>query len=307
MANAAVEEFLSWLAVEKGRSANTLAAYRRDLAAYVAFLHKRGLGPETATRTDVEAYLAHLQAAAGAASSVARALASIRGLHRFLAWEGRSEADPAAELARPRVPGGIPKALSAHEVERLLAAPAGPGPLVLRDRAVLEVLYGSGIRISELTGMSLGDLELDDGLVRVLGKGAKERIVPLGSFARAAVEEWFGPSGRPLVMPSRWARRGDAEAVWLNARGGRLGRQGAWLIVRRWGGVAGLSGRLTPHVLRHSCASHLLDGGADIRVVQELLGHASIATTQVYTKVSPERLRAAYLEAHPRALQRPGR
>lgn len=311
------EEMLSWLAVEKGRSANTLAAYRRDLAAYEAWLRARpGSGDEAASKAGdasphagvgeavVAEYVVHLQGSGLAAASVARALVAVRSLYRFMAQEGGASDDPAAELRPPGVPQGIPKALSEAEVGSLLAAVTGAGPLALRDRAVLEVLYGTGVRISELTGLCLGDLWVDEQLARVMGKGGKERFVPLGRPARQALAQWTGPAGRPALVPRRWARRADADAVFLNSRGGRLTRQGAWGIVRQYGVLAGLSGRLTPHVLRHSCATHMLDHGADIRVVQELLGHASITTTQVYTRVSPERLRSAYLAAHPRARDR---
>ena len=199
------------------------------------------------------------------------------------------------------MPQGLPKALSEPEVERLLGAVVGEDAVARRDRAILEVLYGTGLRISELVGLSLSDISLDEALLRAFGKGSKERVVPLGRLARQALSSWLSPSGRGAFAPERWARRGDAEAVFLNARGGRLSRQGAWGIVRRYGERAGLAGRLTPHVLRHSCATHMLDRGADIRAVQELLGHASISTTQVYTRVSTERLRQVYDQAHPRA------
>jgi integrase/recombinase XerD len=199
------------------------------------------------------------------------------------------------------VPQGLPKALSEEEVERLLGAVVGENAVARRDRAILEVLYGTGLRISELVGLSLTDVSLDEGLLRAYGKGSKERVVPVGRFASQALGSWLSQSGRGALTPERWARRGDAEAVFLNARGGRLSRQGAWGIVRRYGEKVGLGSRLTPHVLRHSCATHMLDRGADIRAVQELLGHASISTTQVYTRVSTERLRQVYDEAHPRA------
>jgi len=229
---------------------------------------------------------------------------AVRTFHRFCATEGRSTNDPAADVAAPRVPAGLPKPLSEDEVGALLAAVTGERPVDRRDRAILEVLYGTGARISELVGLSLGDVDLDAGLARVFGKGAKERIVPVGRMARTALRQWLARGGRPLMEPDRWARRGDAEAMFLNARGGRLSRQGAWAIVRAHGERVGLGDRLSPHVLRHSCATHMLDHGADIRIVQELLGHASISTTQVYTKVSAERLRAVYDAAHPRALGR---
>jgi integrase/recombinase XerD len=297
------EEFLGWLVAERGRSANTVAAYRRDLAAYVGWL---GRDLSTATAADLERYVGALRAEGRAPASVARALVAVRSLHRFLAEEGGGPDDPGAAVEAPRVPRGLPKALSEDEVGQLLSAVTGTGPLDRRDRAILEVLYGTGVRISELVGLSLADLDLESGSLRAFGKGAKERIVPLVGMAREAVLDWLSPSGRPAVEPERWARRGDAAAVFLNARGGRLSRQGAWGVVRRYGDRVGLGERLTPHVLRHSCATHLLDHGADIRVVQELLGHASISTTQVYTLVSTERLRSAWAAAHPRAGTRSG-
>lgn len=300
-----VEELLSWLAVERGRSANTLAAYRRDLAAYNEFLVGRGLTPATVTEPVVEDYLAYLRAAGRAPASVARALVSIRSLHRFLEDEGEVAGNPAGEVHRPKVPSGLPKALSEAEVSSLLAAVTGDDAVARRDRAILEVLYACGLRVSELVGLSLADLDLAAGLLRAFGKGSKERIVPVGRLACEALDAWLAPGGRPQLVPERWARRGDAEAVFLNTRGGRLSRQGAWGIVRHHGGAVGLGGRLSPHVLRHSCATHMLDHGADIRVVQELLGHASISTTQVYTKVSATRLRQIYESAHPRAKRRP--
>ncbi len=300
------EEMLTWLAVEKGRSPNTLTAYRRDLAAYEAWLRPRweGSGADgmaMVTETTVAEYVAHLGRAGLAPASVARALVAVRSLHRFMVQEGAAVSDPSADLSPPPVPQGLPKALSEEEVASLLSSVTGQGPAQLRDRAVLELLYGTGMRISELTGLSLSDLALEEQLVRVLGKGGKERLVPVGRYARLAIDAWLGAGGRPAVTPKRWARRDDADALFLNLRGGRISRQGVWGIVRHYGQKVGLEGRLTPHVLRHSCATHLLDHGADIRVVQELLGHASIATTQVYTRVSPERLRAAYESAHPRA------
>ncbi|MEO7557084.1 MAG: site-specific tyrosine recombinase XerD [Acidimicrobiales bacterium] len=295
------EALLTWLAVERGRSVNTLAAYRRDLLAYTGWLRERDTVLADVTTPDVEAYVGALKATGKAASSVARASVVVRSLHRFLVDEGLVDSDPSADVDAPRVPSSIPKALSEDEIETLLRAIVGEGPLVLRDRAVLEVLYGTGIRISELVGLSLADVDLDAGLLRAFGKGAKERIVPVGRPAREALACWLDDPGRGAVAPERWARRGDAEAVFLSARGGRLTRQGAWLVVKRYGIRVGLGAKLSPHVLRHSCATHMLDHGADIRAVQELLGHASISTTQVYTKVTTERLWRAYDEAHPRS------
>ncbi len=298
------EDFLTWLRVEKGRSAGTLAAYRADLRAYWAWLGERGRAFEGITEADITDYVGHLRAAGRAPSTVKRSVVAVRSLHRFCALEGASGSDPAAEVAVPRVPRGVPKALTEDEIAGLLGAVVGEDALARRDRAILEILYGTGLRISELVGLSLGDVDLFEGLIRAFGKGARERLVPVGRCAAEATEAWLAPEGRPRLAPERWARRGDAEALFLNTRGGRLSRQGAWGIVRGYGDRVGLGARLTPHVLRHSCATHMLDHGADIRAVQELLGHASISTTQLYTLVSTERLWAVYRAAHPRAVAR---
>jgi integrase/recombinase XerD len=300
--SAEVEELLTWLRAERGRSTNTITAYRRDLLRYSAWLVECGRPLLEVQEDDISAYIAHLRSAGLADASVARATVAVRSLHRFLAEEGRVATDPAAQVERPRVPRGLPKALSEEEVGRLLAAAVGDEPIARRDRALLEVLYGTGVRVSELVGLSLGDVDLDSGLLRVVGKGNKERVVPVGGHAVRALVSWTGPGGRDGLVPARWRRRSDADAVFLGARGGRLTRQGAWDVLRRHARAIGLAGRLSPHTLRHSCATHMLDHGADIRAVQELLGHASISTTQVYTRVSTERLWEAYRAAHPRAI-----
>ncbi len=301
------EEFLSWMLAEKGRSANTLGAYRRDLRTYVAWLHARQLTLADVTGPTIEEYVVHLRGEGRAASSVARALVVVRCLHRFLSLEGYLGADPASGVEAPKVPQGLPRALAESDVASLISAVVGNDALARRDRAMLEVLYGAGLRISELVRLSLSDLDLQAGVLRAFGKGSKERVVPVAGMALEALEAWLSPAGRDQLVPERWARRDDAAAVFLNARGGRLSRQGAWGVVRRFGDRAGLGDRLSPHVLRHSCATHMLDHGADIRVVQELLGHASVSTTQVYTLVSTERLRQVYEDAHPRARGRPPR
>lgn len=294
------EEFLSWLVSERGRSANTLAAYRRDLDRYWAWLSKRGSTLADVDQAAVTAFIGERRRA-GAASSAARQVAAIRMLHRFLAEEGVRSDDPTEDIEGVRVPAGIPHPLLEEEVAALLAAPPANDPVGRRDRALLELLYATGARISEACGLSLGDFDREEQLVRLFGKGAKERIVPYGRYAAAAMDEWLGASGRPHLVPARWARRGDAEAVFLNLRGARLSRQAAWAIVKKYGNRIGIGAKLSPHVLRHSCATHLLDHGADLRIVQELLGHASISTTQVYTKVSQERMFDVYRSAHPRA------
>jgi integrase/recombinase XerD len=306
----ALAEYETWLRVERGLAPNSLAAYNRDLRRYADYLRRRGdTDPAEVSEAVVAQYVKELREARTddgapryAPSSVARAVAAVHSFHRFCVDEGLVGSDPSDNIGAPRVPQGIPKALTEAEVEALLAAVQGDSPRARRDRAILELLYAGGLRISELVGLERSDLDLREGLVRVLGKGSKERVVPVGRSARGALDDYLR-HGRPALERSArrpaGAARGDP--VFLNARGGRLTRQGAWLIVRGAGDRAGLGDRLFPHVLRHSCATHMLDHGADIRVVQELLGHASLSTTQVYTKVSPERLRAVYDLAHPRA------
>jgi integrase/recombinase XerD len=301
------EDYLTWLAVEKGRAHNTILAYRRDLIAFEAFLRESGLRVKDANSSAVERHVAHLLARGHGKASASRALTAVRGLYRFRAEEGMKDADPTSEVPAPRVGQRLPKAITEAEVLRLLEAASGKKPRDLRDKAMLELLYCTGMRIGELVGLSLGDIGWETGLVRVLGKGSKERLVPLGRFALTAVERWLDHGGRPEIAPRRWARKGDAEALFLNARGGRLTRQGAWEIIAKRARVAGLSDKVHPHVLRHSCATHMLARGADIRVVQELLGHASVTTTQIYTKISVEHLRSAYEAAHPRSKGRANR
>jgi integrase/recombinase XerD len=303
-------EHEDWLTVERGLAVNSLAAYKRDLRRYEAFLRARGAAdPAAIDEGTVHAYVDYLAALTDddgrrllAPSSVARAVVAVRSFHRFCVREGLVETDPSEDVGAPRVPQGIPKALDEHDVEQLLGAVTGETPLAQRDRALLELLYGTGIRISEAVGLDLSDVDLEDEMLRVLGKGSKERVVPIGRSAREAVTTYLR-DGRLALRRARRAR--DADAVLLNARGGRISRQACWQIVRRAGDRVGLGERLSPHVLRHSCATHMLDHGADLRVVQELLGHATISTTQVYTKVSPERLRAVYEAAHPRAHRAP--
>jgi len=298
----------SWLTVERGLAPNSLAAYRRDLRRYATFLAERGIeDPATIDEAVVRAYVDRLSAEPGAngaprraPASVARALVAVRSFHGFCVHEGLLDSDPSASVGAPRVPAGIPKALDEAEVEALLAAVDGDDPVALRDRALLELLYATGIRIGEAVGLSLADIDADSATLRVLGKGAKERVVPVGRIALDALDCYLA-AGRPELVRAGRGRSGADTAVFLNTRGGRLSRQSCWAVVRRAGTRAGLGDRLHPHVLRHSAATHMLDHGADLRVVQELLGHASISTTQVYTKVSPTRLRAVYDAAHPRS------
>jgi integrase/recombinase XerD len=286
-----------------------VSAYRRDLRRYVAFLAGRGVvAPAGVTEADVAAFGASLHAGDAThpplgTASAARTLVAVRGFHRFLALEGTTAADPAQAVRPPTPPKRLPKALDVTVVERILgAAGKGDGPRPLRDRALLELLYGTGARISEAVGLDVDDLLFDedapdDAAVRLRGKGSKERLVPVGSFARRAVEDYL-VRARPVLAA---AGRGGP-ALFLNARGGRLSRQSAWTVLRDAAERAGVGVEVSPHTLRHSFATHLLDGGADLRVVQELLGHASVATTQVYTLVTVERLREVYATAHPRAL-----
>jgi integrase/recombinase XerD len=295
-----VEEFLGWLAAERGRSINTLSAYRRDLTTYCDWLMARGTDVHRVTPSDIDRFVNDRRESGAAASSVARLMAAVRTFHRFMVAEDRRSDDPSADFEGVKVPAGIPKPLSEDEVESLIAAVSGDDAVALRDRALLELLYATGARISEVCALSLGDIDLESGMVRLYGKGSKERLVPVGSHAREAVHRWL-TEGRDDLSPVRWARRGDADAVFLNNRGGRLGRQAAYAVVVRHGERAGLTSHLSPHVLRHSCATHMLDHGADLRIVQEMLGHASISTTQVYTRVSQERLFDQYRSAHPRA------
>ena len=295
-----VKAHLEHLSVERGLSANTLAAYRRDLARYRVFLDTRGrsdLGD--VDRSDVGAFLASLQG--GAASSAARTMSAVRGLHRFALAEGWVGADVTDDVPPPQVPLRLPKALPLDDVERLLAATEIDEPLALRDRALLEFLYSTGARVSEAVALDVDDVDREDRTVILDGKGGKQRLVPVGSYACRAIDGYLVRL-RPEL--ARKARSGAAGALFLNARGGRLTRQGAWTILGAVAERAGLAGRVSPHTLRHSFATHLLDGGADIRTVQELLGHSSATTTQIYTRVTVDRLREVYAVAHPRALRR---
>ncbi|MBT5864079.1 MAG: tyrosine-type recombinase/integrase, partial [Ilumatobacter sp.] len=244
----AIEEFLSWMVAEKGRSANTLAAYRRDLTAYCDWLDRRDRTVWSVSHSELVDFVGERRASDAATSSIARQLAAIRMLHRYLSIEGERPDDPAAELEGVRVPSGIPKPLTEDQVSSLLDAVIGTEPLHTRDRALLELLYATGARISEAVGLSIGDINLDDKLVLLYGKGAKERLVPFGGAAQTAIEEWFGRGGRERLIPAQWQKRGDAEAVFLNSRGGRLTRQAAWLIVKKYGDRAGISAQLSPHV-----------------------------------------------------------
>jgi integrase/recombinase XerD len=287
--------------VERGLSIHTLKAYRRDLERYVETLAGVGVNElhEVSSR-QIEQHIAALREGDAehvplVTSSVARAVIAVRGLHKFALREGWAGGDPASSVGPPGIPRRLPKAISVGEVERLLANTADT-PLGLRDRALLELLYGTGARISEAIGLAVDDVDTKSAMVRLHGKGNKTRVVPLGSYAVAAIDSYL-----VRVRPGLAAKGVGVPQVFLGARGRPLSRQSGWLVLRAVGKRAGLS-NLSPHTLRHSFATHLLDGGADVRVVQELLGHASVTTTQVYTLVTVERLREVYASSHPRAL-----
>ncbi len=301
----AVRGFLDHLAVERGAAVNTLSSYRRDLSRYAEFLAQRGTRDiDAVTEAQVSAFLAGLREGAFdrvplAASSAARSIAAVRGLHRFALREGWSAADPARPVRPPGAPRRLPKAIPVERVTALLdAAQTGPKRTAARDRALLELLYGTGARISEAVGLDIDDLDLASRSVRLFGKGGKERVVPFGRCAAEALDHYL-PDARAALSATG---RGSA-AVFLNTRGSRLSRQSAWLILREVARRAGVPAEhLSPHVLRHSFATHLLSGGADVRAVQELLGHASLTTTQAYTLVTIDTLREVYATSHPRAL-----
>jgi integrase/recombinase XerD len=299
----AVQAYLDHLTVERGLASNTIASYRRDLQRYVAALTAMGRRSlAESSEADVSAFLADLRRGGEQhpplkASSAARTIVAVRGLHRFAAREGLVAEDTARQVRPPAAARRLPKALPVDEVLALIAAAGGPeDPRGLRDRALLEFLYGTGARISEAVGLAVDDLDLVAGAVLLHGKGGKDRMVPLGSYARDAIEAYL-VRGRPALAA---AGRGTPR-LFLNHRGSGLSRQSAWTVLRRAAERAGITSNVSPHTLRHSFATHLIDGGADVRVVQELLGHASVTTTQVYTLVTVDRLREVYATAHPRA------
>lgn len=334
-----IGEYLTHLRIERGSSANTLASYRRDLTRYGA--HLLDAGVEDPAAIDEGLVASFVQALSTgddggspmAQSSIARTLAAVRGLHRWWALEGRTVDDPARQVSAPKPRQSLPKALTVEQVRRLLEAPNPATPLGLRDRALLEFLYATGARISEAVSLDVDDLHEvraaagaevsgdgaadgpdggagpPDGLivVRVTGKGDKQRVVPVGTFAQRAVGDYLS-AGRPALVEAAARRRSSSAsspagspALFLNARGGRLSRQSAWTILQRHAAAAEIDGEISPHTLRHSCATHMLSGGAGIRLVQEMLGHASVTTTQIYTKVTADSLQESYLAAHPRA------
>jgi len=302
-----VESFLDHLTVERGASANTVGAYRRDLRRYQTFLAERGITePAAIGEADVAGFAVRLREGdpehgALAPASIARALSAVKSLHRFAMADGAAAVNPATAVSPPQAGKRLPKALALDQVQALLESPDTSTPIGLRDAALLELLYGTGARVSELVTLDVDDVSHlgDDphaGL-RLFGKGRKERLVPVGSYARAALDAWL-VRGRPAMLERA---RAGGPALFVNTRGSRLSRQSAWAVLREHAEHAGITTEVGPHTLRHSFATHLLDGGADVRVVQELLGHASVATTQIYTLVTVEHLREVFLTAHPRA------
>ena len=301
-----VDEYLRHLSIERGLAKNTVAAYRRDLAGYLAFLEKKKIAEakEISEGTVTEYLQSIAESQVFASNSVARMLAGVRGLHKFWLFESITEGDPSARVKPPKLPKRLPKAISVFDVEKLIEA-SGPDPdsedgtaLDMargRNRAILELLYATGARISELTALNLDDL-VDPTMVRLFGKGSKERVVPVGSFAQRAISTYLVRSRPALIGKGK-----GTPALFLNQRGTRLSRQSAWQIISDAADQAKIAGEVSPHTLRHSFATHLLEGGADVRVVQELLGHSSVATTQIYTLVTVDALREVYATSHPRA------
>ena len=284
-----VDRFLQYLRIEKGLSANTLDSYGRDLVLYCEYLDEADLA--SAQPADISAFVSFLYSRGLKARSTARALTAIRGLYRFLMLEGEGQDNPTAVVDIPKSWVPLPHFLTFKEVDRLLAAPRAEEPAGLRDRAMLEVLYATGLRVSELVGLKVDALDLDSGFVRCMGKGSKERIVPLGASAVRAVQEYVAKGRKKQISPY----------LFLNYRGQRLTRGGLWLILKTYGKRAKIGKKISPHMLRHSFATHLLERGADLRAVQMMLGHSDISTTQIYTHVIRERLKQVYKTHHPRA------
>ena len=294
----AIDAYLRHVTIERGLSEHTVGAYRRDLDVYLEWLTAAGIDDTTAvTGAIVSRFITDRSAIVPppAATSLARLQSSVRGLHRFLVREGIELEDPTGRLRPPKMPQRLPKALTIDQVERILAAPSAEEPIGIRDRALLELLYATGARVSEAVGLDVDDLAHGD-VLRLRGKGSKERIVPIGSFARDAVDAYL-----TRVRPALAAKGKASARLFLGARGAPLSRQSAWLVIRAAADAAHVTSEVSPHTLRHSFATHLLQGGADVRVVQELLGHVSVATTQIYTHVSVDTLRDIYATSHPRA------
>ncbi|PWG59838.1 site-specific tyrosine recombinase XerD [Bifidobacterium catulorum] len=296
-----VERFLAHIDVERGLAKSTIAAYRSDLTRYTAWLASRGIdSPDGIDRRDVEDFIASL--AGESARSRARRLAAVHELHRFIVAEGKAPADVSEDVKAPKSPGTLPDVLTIDEVASLLDAACPQGsddPVGVRDRALLEFMYATGCRVSEAVGADLSDIDLESHVARLMGKGSKQRLVPVGSYACAAMRDYLAGARTDLMGRSK--TNPEMRAIFLNKRGRRLSRQSVWDIVRLAGRRAGITKPLHPHTLRHSFATHLIQGGADVRSVQELLGHASVTTTQIYTHVSPQTLMETYAASHPRA------
>lgn len=292
-----IDDFLRWLTIEKGRQPATITAYRRDLRQFVDWCTERRVDPRTLTRDGATSYLAYLRSVGLAPSSVTRHWSSLRGWCRYMVLEGVMDDDPTSRVTAGRRARSLPKPLAESDIVTLLDSISATDAFDLRDRALLEFLYGTGARVSEALGVHLQNLDFDEGLITVTGKGSKQRLVPMGDGLRGALRAYLAPGGR-----SAFAGAASKSYLFLNHSGGPLGRQGVALLIRRRALAAGVPAtKISAHVFRHSCATHMLEHGADIRIVQELLGHASIATTQVYTAVSINSLQSAYALAHPRA------
>jgi integrase/recombinase XerD len=291
-----IERFIHYLAVERGLAANTLESYQRDLVGYTAFLQSRECHDINLTRrAHIIAFLSHLQRKGRATSTISRNLASLRAFYGFLLRDGLIDSDPTANLESPKIEKKLPRVLTIQEVESLLDEPKRNTPAGMRDKAMLELLYATGIRVSELVSLNLGDVNLNMGFLRCYGKGSKERIIPLGSVAAESMEEYISRARKKLL------RQESENALFLNHHGRRLSRQGFWKIIKKYAKLAAINKDITPHTLRHSFATHLLENGADLRAVQEMLGHADISTTQIYTHITSTRLKDIYAKTHPRA------
>lgn len=291
-----VEEFIHYLAVERGLADNTLDSYNRDLRQFLGFLENEKAGDiQKATRNMIMSYLLFLQKRGRATATVSRHLAALKSFYHFLLREKYIDKDPTANLESPKLEKKLPRILTVNEVEKLLNQPKGGDPGGLRDKAMLELLYATGIRVSELISLEVNHINLDMGYIRCFGKGSKERIVPVGSLARKCVNEYL-QKGRAKLIKNR-----SEQALFVNQHGRKLTRQGFWKIIKKYAKKAGISKEITPHTLRHSFATHLLENGADLRSVQEMLGHADITTTQIYTHLTKGRLREVYAKSHPRA------
>lgn len=291
-----IDYFIHFLAVEKGLAPNTLESYQRDMVAYTTYLRNHGVHEiHDSSRTHIIGYLLSLQEKGRATATLSRNMASIRAFYQFLVRDKHLDKDPSIHLETPKIEKRLPKVLSIEEVERLLDGPSLDNPAGFRDKAMLELLYATGIRVSELVSLSIGDVNLEMGFVKCLGKGSKERIIPLGSIANQIVRQYID-AGRPKLMKDK-----QETALFLNHLGKQITRQGFWKIIKRYAGQVNIRTEITPHTLRHSFATHLLENGADLRSVQEMLGHADISTTQIYTHVTRTRIKDVYAKTHPRA------